>query len=140
MSANLYLDLHDDGPAVATTSPARRLAALAFAVLLLAALPMVLMADQAVAAPGSKVSQSSGDDEDDDDRKGNGDGDDTGTATESRSAANTGKTAVSAKDATATASATATNTGNTGVSTKNPTATASATATNTGKTGVSTKG
>ena len=137
--ADLYLALHDDGPVLAATSPARRLAALLFAVLLLAAVPLV-WADNAVATAGPKAAIAH---DDDNDNSGPGGGDDdepTGTATNSNTATRTGDTGASTKQPTATQSNTATKTGKTGVSTKQPTATQSNTATRTGKTGASTKG
>jgi hypothetical protein len=120
--ADLYLSLHDDAPDVAVTSPARRLVALLFAVLLLAAVPLAWMASDAVATAGSKVTLTSddddpgpggGDDDDDDDDDG-----DTRTGTRSKTATNAGSTGVSTKQATATQSNTATRTGKTGASTK----------------------
>ena len=58
--ADLYLSLHDDGPAVAATSPGRRLAALMFAVLLLMAVPLVWMSTDALATTGAKATLSLG--------------------------------------------------------------------------------
>ena len=123
--AHLYLSLHDDGPVVASVSPARRALALFFALCLLTVAPLVwLSADVAVAAtPKAALSH----DDDGDDHSGPGGGDDDDDDDD-----HTGKTG--------TQSNTATNTANTGVSTKQPTATQSNTATNTGKTGKSTKG
>ena len=69
--ADLYLSLHDDGAATAV-SPLRRVAALLFAVLLLAAVPLVWMTGDAVATTGAKAALA----QDDDDNSGHGGGDD----------------------------------------------------------------
>jgi cytoskeletal protein RodZ len=125
--ADLYLSLHDDGSAVAGTPASRRLVALLFAVLLLAAAPLAWFTSDAVAATGSKVTLAQ---DDDDDNSGPGagdddddDSDDTRTGTRSKTATNAGDTGASTKQGTATQSNTATRTGKTGASTKQPTGT-----------------
>ena len=128
--ADLYLALHDDGPVLAATSPARRLAALVFAVLLLAAVPLV-WADNALATTGPKAAIAHDGDDDNSGPGGGDDDDEDSSGPGSRGDDSSG---------TATNSNTATRTGDTGVSTKQPTATASVSATATGKTGVSTQG
>ena len=116
--ADLYLSLQDDGPVLAAISPARRLAALLFAMLLLSAVPL-MWADDALATSGPKaVIAHDGDDDNSGPGGGDDDDDDDPTATQSNTATNTGKTGVSTKQGTATQSNTATNTGKTGVSTK----------------------
>ena len=144
--SDLYFRLQDDGALTASATPGRRAAALAFALLVLLAAPLVWATSDAVATGGPKATLASdGDDDsgsgdDDTDTTTTGTGTRTGTRTRSRDATNTdGKTGVSTR-VTATRSNTATRTGKTGVSTKTPTATASNSATNTGKTGRSTAG
>ena len=62
--ANLYLSLHDDGPVVATVSPARRVLALFFALCLLTVAPLMWMsADVAVAAAPKATLSGHGDDD-----------------------------------------------------------------------------
>src|SRR5688572_6225064 len=112
--ADLYLSLHDDGPALAVTSTARRLAALAFAVLLLAAVPLIWAANDALATSGPKATLAS-DDEDNSGPGSGGDDDDddepTTTGTQSSTATNSADTGTSTKQGTATQSNTATRTG-----------------------------
>ena len=130
--ADLYLSLQDDGDGTAAAVPAgRRVAALCFAVLLLAAAPLLWVTSDAVATSGPKAALSH-DGDDDNSGPGGGDGDDT---------ADTGDTGTQTRTrgGTQTNSNTATRTGKTGVSTKQPTQTNSNTATSTGKTGASTR-
>src|SRR5215211_3006591 len=146
--ANLYLCLQDDGSASATTPRWRRLGALALALLMLAAVPLMWASSDAMATTAPKAGlASSSDDDNSGPGGGNGDDDDddpantaNGTATQSRDATNTANTGVSTKAQTATQSRDATNTANTGVSTKPQTATQSRDETQTKNTGVSTRG
>src|SRR5919106_861903 len=93
--AHLYLSLHDDGPVVASVSPARRLLALFFALCLLTVAPLVwLSADVAVAAT-PKAAISHDDDGDDHSGPGGDDDDDDHTGkpgTQSNPATNAGNT------------------------------------------------
>jgi len=131
--AELYLRLQDDD-AIAATSPARRFGALVLVLIMLAAVPAMWAAADAlgIAAPTPALAQSGSDEEGgpggDDDSSGPGSGGD-----DDDDAANT-------RGATATRSRDATNAGDTGVSTKPQTATRSQDATRTKNTGVSTRG
>jgi hypothetical protein len=129
--ADLYLRLHGDGAVVATTGPARRVGALALAILILAAVPVMWVSAEVVgiSAPKAAIASSgdddnsgpgSGDDDDDDSRDGKTDHTDTRshTATRSRDATNTDSTGVSTKAQTATRSRDDTRTKNTGHSTR----------------------
>ncbi|HZB75087.1 MAG TPA: hypothetical protein VE526_02595 [Solirubrobacteraceae bacterium] len=95
--ADLYLSLQDDGDGTATAvSPARRLAALCFATLLLAAAPLMWLTSDAVATSGPKAALSHDPDDDNSGPGGGGDDDtdDTGTATRSVTATRSGATGV----------------------------------------------
>ena len=130
--SDLYLALQDDGDGTAAAVPAgRRVAALCFAVLLLAAAPLLWLSSDALASSGPKAAISH--DDEDNSGPGGGDGDDTDDT------GNTG-TQTRTRGGTQTNSDMATRTGHTGVSTKQPTQTNSNTATRTGKTGASTRG
>jgi hypothetical protein len=109
--ADLYLRLHDDGVAIATTAPARRFGALVLALLILAAVPLMWASADVLGISAPKAAfASSGDDDDNANAR-----DDT--ATRSQDATNTGNTGVSTKPQTATQSRDETRTKNTGVST-----------------------
>jgi hypothetical protein len=126
--ADLYLRLHDDGVASATTAPARRFGALVLALLILAAVPLMWASADVLGISAPKAAfASSGDD----DHSGPGGGDDDEDDDDN---------SANARDDTATRSQDATNTGDTGVSTKPQTATQSRDETRTKNTGVSTAG
>jgi hypothetical protein len=124
--ADLYLRLHDDGAAIATTAPARRFGALVLALLILAAVPLMWASADVLGISAPKAAFASSGDDDDSGSGGGDDDDDDDIA--------------NARDDTATRSQDATNTGNTGVSTKPQTATQSRDETRTKNTGVSTAG
>jgi hypothetical protein len=124
--ADLYLRLHDDGVAIATTAPARRFGALVLALLILAAVPLMWASADVLGISAPKAAFASSGDDDDSGSGGGDDDDDDDNA--------------NARDDTATRSQDATNTGNTGVSTKPQTATQSRDETRTKNTGVSTAG
>jgi len=126
--ADLYLRLHDDGALGPATGPARRLGALALALLILAAVPVMWLSAEVlgVTAPKAAIAQGDdnsgpgggGDDDEDEDRDEATRNEQAGTNTRSRDATNPGNTGVSTKQQTATRSRDATRTKNTGVSTR----------------------
>ena len=124
--ADLYLRLHDDEAAIATTAPARRVGALLLAILMLAAVPLMWASADALAAGAPKaVVASSGHDEDsgpgsdgDEDEPDEDEAKEDDTGTRSQDATNTGDTGVSTKPETVTRSRDETRTKNTGVSTR----------------------